>query len=92
MGAHQLFLAYSAWNTDIADTISSHSDWKANQKRAEKKAKTTTQPPMPEGDMVTVFEPAMVVPHAKQERQRWQNGAETRPSGSSAEMFRCHIE
>jgi hypothetical protein len=42
---HQLFLAYSAWNTDMADTISSQSDWKANQKRAEKKAKTITQPP-----------------------------------------------
>jgi hypothetical protein len=55
LGAHQLFLAYSAWNTDIADTISSQSDWKAKQKRAEKKAKTTTQPPMSEGDMVIRF-------------------------------------
>ena len=39
----------------MADTISSQSDWKANQKRAEKKAKTTTQPPMSEGDMVLRF-------------------------------------
>jgi hypothetical protein len=40
---------------NVADTISSQSDWKANQKRAEKKAKTTTQPPMSEGDMVIRF-------------------------------------
>jgi hypothetical protein len=39
----------------MAGTISSQSDWKANQKRAEKKAKTTTQPPMSEGDMVIRF-------------------------------------
>jgi hypothetical protein len=54
-GAHQHFLAYSAWNTDMANTISSQSYWKENQKRAEKKVKTTIQPPMSEGDMVIRF-------------------------------------
>ena len=39
----------------MADTISSQSDWKANEKRAEKNAKTPTQPPMSEGDMVIRF-------------------------------------
>jgi hypothetical protein len=39
----------------MADNVASHSDWKANQKRAEKKAKTTTQPPMSEGDRVIRF-------------------------------------
>jgi hypothetical protein len=31
-GAHQLFLAYLASNTDMTDTISLQSDWNANQK------------------------------------------------------------
>ena len=39
----------------MADTISSQSNWKANQNRAEKKAKTTTPPPASEGDMVNRF-------------------------------------
>jgi hypothetical protein len=39
----------------MADTISSQSNWKANQNRPKKKAKTTTPPPMSEGDMVDSF-------------------------------------
>jgi hypothetical protein len=40
----------------MADNVASQSDWtQANQKRAEKNAKTTTLPPMSEGDMVIRF-------------------------------------